>query len=352
LIQEKMSFENFERFLKSGAILRWENFFYLMIGPFGQAPQSSEISLFSPDFFLEHQNKKVSGSQAYKISPLEFRSHLQKIIELHGPKLKFDWRPPRYEEYQSAFNQVQSEIKAERFQKAVPVLFEQADAEFGPHSCSQVLLNLMSCSERLFVYGVWDDQGGMLGASPEILVSVRGGELRSMALAGTQLKDTKVCRLLEDPKELHEHQLVVEDILQVLKSFGSVQSDGPHILELPSLWHLKTEMRMALREHTDLVQLIRKLHPTPAVGVFPREDGFALMKSLPQSTMRKKFGAPFAMFFPNGDMVSVVAIRNIQWSRNQILLGAGGGVVHSSQIENEWLELEGKRQSVKSLMGL
>ena len=76
------------------------------------------------------------------------------------------------------------------------------------------------------------------------------------------------------------------------------------------------------------------------------------MRELPEANIRRKYGAPFAMLLPNGDLISLVAIRNIQWSENQILLGAGGGVVHSSQLQKEWQELEGKRNSVKSLMGL
>ena len=76
------------------------------------------------------------------------------------------------------------------------------------------------------------------------------------------------------------------------------------------------------------------------------------MRDLPEASLRNKYGAPFAVQFPNGDFISVVAIRNIQWDRREIILGAGGGVVVESQLEKEWLELQGKRNSVKSLMGL
>ena len=352
MLLSEISAENFKKFLSSGALLRWDQSYYLSLGPFQEELDDSGLKIFSPYFFMDADLEIVSGCQSFQISETQFINRLNEFLGSHSDSPKLTWSEPTLDQYKIAFQKIQNEMAAGELKKAVPVLFAKANAKFDLMRRAQVLKKLCLSPPNLFVYGYWSGQQGLLGATPEILVNIFSGQLRSMALAGTQIKGTGVCRLLEDPKERHEHQLVIDDIRETLSPFGKVHFKGPEVLELPSLWHLKTEVLVQLSPSVDPIQLVQKLHPTPALGVFPRSFDFQWMRELPEANIRRKYGAPFAMLLPNGDLISLVAIRNIQWSENQILLGAGGGVVHSSQLQKEWQELEGKRNSVKSLMGL
>lgn len=215
-----------------------------------------------------------------------------------------------------------------------------------------MLLHLLQAPSSLYVHGFWNTDGGLLGATPETLFVIRGKQLTTMALAGTCPKsDSERPSLLEDPKEREEHDLVTQDIVQVLSAYGRVHSEGPFLLELPTLWHLKTNIELTLQKPVDPRELIRRLHPTPALGVFPRAAGYQWLREEPGQEGRARYGAPFAFIFPD-EVVCLVAIRNLQWNKEESLIGAGGGVVAASELEREWRELRKKRESVKKILGL
>ena len=64
-----------------------------------------------------------------------------------------------------------------------------------------------------------------------------------------------------------------------------------------------------------------------------------------------RFGAPFGVVV-DGEFSSVVAIRNISWSGNDVFLPSGCGVIEESTLANEWEELALKRNSVKDILGI
>jgi menaquinone-specific isochorismate synthase len=175
-----------------------------------------------------------------------------------------------------------------------------------------------------------------------------------MALAGTLAKSTnsRGDLLLKDKKELHENQLVVDDIKQQLRAFGRVKAQPPSILDLPTLWHLITHMEVALEEDVPVVDLVKRLHPTPALGVAPRRFGWRWMREWPQQSSRGHFGSPFLMKIDTNHWMCLVAIRNIEWTKKEMIIGSGCGVVRDSDLEREWLELFYKRESVKKILGM
>src|SRR5690606_7658859 len=99
-----------------------------------------------------------------------------------------------------------------------------------------ILTRVAQLPESLIPYGFWSFDGdvveGMIGATPEVLFSNRIGRkngqadrIETMALAGTRAKTSDpdgAKRLFEDPKERHEHQIVVDDIMVELSRFGEI----------------------------------------------------------------------------------------------------------------------------------
>jgi isochorismate synthase EntC len=341
-------------FLKEGAFLRFGAFVYILVGRLQTQPANSdEMRLFSPDFFIDEGPAEFfAAEQSLKVTVADFEKAIDEYLDGKTADLKLSWQEPQLDDYSESFARIRMAMDRDQLEKAVPVLFAQANKKISDVDKAQMIKNIFR-APQLFQYGCWRGREGILGATPEVLVNIFNGELSSMALAGTEAKKVGVAsQLMSHPKERHEHDLVVQDILSVLKKFGVPQSRGPTLAELPSLWHLKTEIKMQLTNKIDSLKVIQLLHPTPALGVSPRNFGYHWLKNLPQAQMRKKFGAPFAMLLPNGDLVSLVAIRNIQWSQDRVILGAGGGVVRASQLESEFEELNIKRASVRKLMGL
>lgn len=333
---------------------RWQ----LLLGPLSSSkkPNSEGISIYCPDFYVSGKPLFWQGKTSYELSTEGLRELLTAFLlqEKPGtlPLSKALWQEPRLEDFAYDLDFIQKRIANQEIQKAVPVVFARSPQTVTPIERAQMLLNLLSAPETLYLYGFWQNAEGILGATPEVLCEYADGVLATMALAGTcpVIENGERLNLLEDAKEMHEHILVRDDIVQMLKTYGPVEVGPTHVLNLPTLSHLKTDLRVHCKVSPDMVALIQALHPTPALGVAPRQAGYHWMQALPGQEGRRRFGGPFAFISPS-QAVCLVAIRNIQWNSQETLIGSGCGVVAASELQREWRELQQKRQSVKKILG-
>lgn len=284
----------------------------------------------------------------------ELRRFGSRYLEELGEKsAALSWKEPARADFDGAFARVQNLISQGQIDKAVPVVFARASGEVGAARKARWLLEALGAPEVLWPYGFWTADEGVLGVTPETLFRVEGRRLTTMALAGTLAKsDGSAEDLRRSQKDQHEHRLVVEDVRAQLGSFGHVRVAATEILELPKLWHLKTEIAVELDERAECEALVRRLHPTAALGVYPRQFGWRWMRELPGQTGRARYGAPLTFELGDERALSLVAIRNVQWSGGELSLGSGCGLVKDSRLEAEWIELERKRQSVLHALGM
>jgi menaquinone-specific isochorismate synthase len=202
----------------------------------------------------------------------------------------------------------------------------------------------------LYVFGFWDQGEGVLGATPEVLFHLQEKKLTTMALAGTSARVDEA-RLLRDPKELKEHQLVVQDIKERLEKWGWVKLQETRLVEFGMLSHLQTPIEVEIGD-VGVEELVKRLHPTAALGVFPRNYGLNWMQGLPYQEQRGLFGAPIVFSISRSESIALVAIRCLQWSENGSQIGSGCGLVAASDLQKEWQELALKRESVFKVLGL
>lgn len=262
------------------------------------------------------------------------------------------WTPPSRSDFAARFTDLKKHFAAGILQKAVPVVFETSP-HTPDHSMRRNLLrNLCDAPQGLTPYGYWFEDHGLVGATPELLLRQESAStFATVAVAGTRARDQQPS-LLERPKDLLEHQLVIQDIQAALADLAQVEK-GP-TREVPSgasLIHLRTDL--SVQSSSNFLALVQALHPTAALGALPRGPGLEWLRSPPDSSARGPFGAPFGFLDQNGLGTAWVAIRNIQWQQqNGSRIGAGCGVVPESQLDAEWNELQIKRQSVKTVLGL
>lgn len=357
--QNSITLEGITNFLEAGALLRHRNEWILIEGPFTaeSTPNSVEISVFCPDFYDLETPAQWFGKARHALSTEELRriceDYLAQSSLTAASLMTASWSEPRLEDFAEALSMIQARIEKQEIQKAVPAVFAQTPHTVKPQDRAQMLLKLSEAPSTLYVYGFWQNGEGVLGATPETLFDFSQGVLQTMALAGTCPKNESPEResLLRDEKEMLEHRLVAEDIKERLSVWGSVQSIGPYILELPTLYHLKTDLRVNCQNQPDFVELVKTLHPTPALGVAPRSAGHLWMQALPGQQGRGRFGGPIA-FIGAEEALCLVGIRNLQWNKDSAMIGSGCGVVAASELEREWRELFQKRLSVKKILGL
>ncbi len=199
-----------------------------------------------------------------------------------------------------------------------------------------------------------------LGASPELLVQLRGASLETMGLAGsiqrgrTQAEDAVLAQeLLASPKNRREHAVVVDSIrrrLQPLTSRLDIPQE-PQVLTLSNIQHLYTPIRGELARPQGVLPLVEELHPTPALGGTPRALALAFIRDH-EPTLRGWYAAPVGWIDGNLDGTFTVAIRSAVVQGKRAWLYAGAGIVAGSVPALEWEETEWKFRPMKEALGI
>jgi menaquinone-specific isochorismate synthase len=188
-----------------------------------------------------------------------------------------------------------------------------------------------------------------IGTSPERLYYRQDRFLKTEAIAGTRHRGKSPqidLELSEDlrnsPKDCHEHQLVVSNLQAILTELcDSVAIDRElTILKLNKVQHLYTQCHGTLKTDLTDADILPKLHPTPAVGGFPRPQALKLIQEL-EPFERGWYAAPVGWVGADAAEFAV-AIRSGAIDRDRLLLFAGAGIVRGSQPEEEWAEIENK----------
>jgi len=206
-----------------------------------------------------------------------------------------------------------------------------------------------------FLY--WDNSGSVfLGASPERLVSLRDGQVRADAVAGTARLGTADAgdaarALLDDPKERREHEVVAREILSALREVcpDAAAPAEPSLLRLAGLAHLHTPVTATAKPGTHVLDLVSRLHPTPAVAGTPRDEALRLIRVI-EPRGRGWYAGPIGWMTPEGEGDFAVGIRSALVRGHRALLYAGAGIVAGSQPEREWDECEAKLGSIGDVL--
>jgi len=344
--------------LNSAAFITQKNGSILIgYGNFQTYPNSKMLDVTKPafyvtDFFISEINPWIQYEESVELSVKDFLVHLKKT-SLESPS----WNMQNEEVFSAAFKDLQKLFDENKLEKAVPYVFT--------HTCDLMttsrLLNSIHHGAMLlqsypgYLYGHWFNEKGFLGFTPEILFerhSVEPQIIYTMALAGTK-KLEKSHEFIDNKKESKEHCFVIEGLKETLSPLGEMKIEETRVLNLSKLCHLHTPIQVNLKNHFDYDLTVKCMHPTPALGAFPREQGMKWLADYQMKIDREHYGAPFGFHQPSkGDALCVVGIRQVQWNSSGMRIGAGCGVIKESIFENEWKEIELKIASIRNLLGL
>lgn len=190
--------------------------------------------------------------------------------------------------------------------------------------------------------------GYWMGATPEYLLDIFEGEVKTASLAGTRKVDSTGAW---GEKELEEQRLVTEEIERVFKRTGLENSKRSDLQtkKAGKIEHLFTEIYAQLPKDVFANDLAYALHPTPAVGGLPKaeatdyilkNDGYnrAFYTGYFGLAGTAKTGDAFARLWVN--------LRSMQLFKNGLVLYAGGGITAASDPQAEWEETERKLQTL------
>jgi menaquinone-specific isochorismate synthase len=200
---------------------------------------------------------------------------------------------------------------------------------------------------------------GFVGAMPELLVAVNGNTVRAHPFAGTTPRtgdpDTDkraAAELLASAKNQTEHRVVIDMIHDTLLPWCSYLDwePEPSIVAVANVQHLGTRMEGHLSDpRPNVLELVRALAPTPAVGGFPRAEALELIERV-EGFDRGRYAGSVGWVDAAGDGTWAVALRCAEFSadRRSARLVAGGGIVADSEPLAELAETQAKFQAMLS----
>jgi isochorismate synthase len=223
----------------------------------------------------------------------------------------------------------------------------------------ETLRHLRAAHRDCFVFGYWRGARAFVGATPERLVRLDGRDVRASSLAGSAKRGASpeadaahAAALLASPKDRAEHAAVRDALRDGLDELcDDVRApDEPSLLTLRHVHHLHTAVRATLRRGHSLLDVVARLHPTPAVGGTPREAALRFIRDHEQLD-RGWYAAPIGWVGRQGGEFAV-ALRSAVISGCAATLIAGCGIVADSEPELELAESELKLRPMKAALAV
>lgn len=250
--------------------------------------------------------------------------------------------------YLSAVHKALESIKAGEIQKVVVSrkLKIRTNGEFVPLD----LLNKLrgkypDCCSFSFQNGKGES---FIGSTPERLIRVKDGVFETEALAGSIARgenarqDAYFSRqLLASEKDRLEHGLVLKFIEEALEKLGlEVEAEAvPEILQLSNIQHLRVPLKGKMKSGLHLLDLVEALHPTPALGGYPKAEAQKKISEI-EDGERDRYGGLTGWLNLNGDGEFTVNIRCARVNADRATLFGGAGIVADSIPEKELRETE------------
>ncbi|RRH76699.1 anthranilate synthase component I [Falsigemmobacter faecalis] len=197
----------------------------------------------------------------------------------------------------------------------------------------------------------------VVGASPEILVRLREGEVTVRPIAGTRKRGANEAEdkaleadLLSDPKELAEHLMLLDlgrnDVGRVAK-IGTVRPTEKFIIERYShVMHIVSNVVGEIAEGEDALSALLAGLPAGTVSGAPKVRAMEIIDEL-EPEKRGVYGGGVGYFAANGEMDFCIALRTAVVKDETMYIQAGGGVVYDSDPEAEFEETVNKSGALR-----
>lgn len=252
--------------------------------------------------------------------------------------------------YPEVFERFIEPLRANKFRKLV---LSRTENHLLSDDFSAISTFIKACNNypRMMIYlchtpslGTW------MGSTPEILLSGSGKEWHTVALAGTMPMQGDTMPETWTQKNREEQAMVADYVRLIVNKFGGKKEEkGPYTARAGQLVHLKTDFYFQLKTTSHLGDLLNELHPTPAVCGLPKKEAYEFI-SLHENHDRKYYSGFIGWLDPDGQTDLYVNLRCMEIHGKVATLYAGGGILPSSEVTQEWEETREKMKTMKNIL--
>ncbi|MBD8941237.1 MAG: anthranilate synthase component I [Clostridiales bacterium] len=327
-----------------------------------------DLMLFDKVIAFDHFRQKIILIQNVKLENIENDydkavKELEKMIELiTNYKAKEIPKGRKTSDYRYLFEEDEYKKKVEITKNHIKegnifqlVLSNRIEADYeGSLFDTYRTLRTLNPSPYMFYFSSGDIE--MAGASPETLVKVTNGEVRTFPLAGTRPRgkddeeDKKLEKeLLADEKELSEHNMLVDlgrnDLGKICK-YGSVKIEKyMEIQRYSHVMHIGSTVYGKIRDDKDAVDAIEAVLPAGTLSGAPKIRACKIINKL-ENNKRGVYGGAIGYLDFSGNMDTCIAIRLAFKKNGKVFIRSGAGIVADSVPENEFKECINKAKAV------
>lgn len=306
--------------------------------------QNDEIIEFSNQagfvFMPFHEGKQV-------VVPFEGNTFLQDaIVNIEKKEVQnFTLNSSQKETFENLVSKGVSAILQGEFDKVVlsrKIILKQQI------SIVETFENLISTYQTAFRYLFFHPKIGLwMGATPEQLVKINQNQFETVALAGTQLYSENVSWSI---KEIEEQQFVTDYIVDKVKDkVKQLIVTDIKTVKAGNLAHLKSFISGELTTDFQANDLIKTLHPTPAVCGLPKEKAIDFI--LKNEDYNRKYYAGFLGEYNKNNQTDLfVNLRCLEVENDILNIYVGCGITKDSNPEKEFIETENKSMTVRNVL--
>ncbi len=333
-----------------------------------------DLMLFDKVIAFDHLKQKIilianvktsELASGYNLAVLEIERMVKLIqhgayLETQPAKITSEFRTLFKEnEYCAMVNKAKHYIReGDIFQVVLSNRFE-ADFEGSLLNAYRVLRTL---NPSPYMFYISSDDLEIAGASPETLVKLQNGHLSTFPLAGTkprgktEAEDNKNEKdLLSDPKELAEHNMLVDlgrNDLGRISKFGTVKVENYLSIERFShVMHIGSTVRGEIRDDKNALDALDAVLPAGTLSGAPKIRACEIINEL-ENNKRGIYGGAIGYIDFTGNLDTCIAIRIAFKKNGKVFVRSGAGIVADSVPENEYQECINKAQAVMNALKL
>jgi menaquinone-specific isochorismate synthase len=248
-------------------------------------------------------------------------------------------------QWEQAVTAAVARIKADGLRKVVLArdLYASASADIDIRI---LLARLASRAPGCYTFAC----AGLVGATPELLISREGRDVSSLVLAGTMARggsqaddDALSAALLASAKDAEEHRYSVDSVRDLLAPLCQelAVDPEPFLLRMADYQHLATKVTGVVAGDASALALAASLHPTAAICGTPTQTALEVIRAL-EGMDRGRYSGPVGWVDYRGNGEWGIALRCGMIEGNRARLFAGCGIVAGSQAHAELAETETK----------
>jgi len=187
-----------------------------------------------------------------------------------------------------------------------------------------------------------------IGSSPELILKLKQNKISTISLAGTSTIKNKLNSL----KEINEQEYVTKYLKKTLEKIGNeIKQSKTKKLKLNYAYHLKTKISANIKNNKHILELLKMIHPTPALSGYPKKEAMDFIKQT-EPFNRGYYTGAIGLYNLKGEGYFYAGIRSALIKNKEIYIFSGGGITKNSDYLKEWEETNIKSNHIKTIIKL